>query len=278
MAINLHNEITVKRSDNFEITVEGAGADTIPVDDGNLVLRAVKTVFDRVEEPLASFQIRCVNRIPLARGLGSSSAAVVSGLVAANHFLSGPLTFDDLLKLGTAIEGHPDNVAPALFGGCRVVVQDGGDLIQNDIPLRGGLELALFIPEFEMPTQQARQVLPETITRAEAVYNIGRTALLVAALSQGRWNLLKTATQDSMHQDARQKLFPAMGEIFASALEAGAVGVFLSGAGPTVLAFAPGLAEAVSRAMAKAGEMAGISGRALVALPSETGAEIVERV
>ncbi|MDP2952053.1 MAG: homoserine kinase, partial [Chloroflexota bacterium] len=212
--------------------------------------------------------------IPLRRGLGSSAAAVVGGLMAGQELLGRPLSPQQLLGLATELEGHPDNVAPALMGGCQVVV-GGSEIVSAPVPLPRGLVAALFIPDFEIPTREARAVLPQQVSRADAVYNVGRAALLVAALATGQLGYLRIATQDRLHQPARQALFPAMERVFQAALEAGALGVFLSGSGSTILALVKGRASPVAQAMARAAREAGVKGRTKIARPSLQGAAVV---
>lgn len=182
---------------------------------------------------------------------------------------------EELGLMAARLEGHPDNSTPALYGGCRVAVMAGERLIQAQIPLPPGLRAALFIPDFTMPTQETRRLLPQNLSRADAVYNLGRAALLVAALATGHLEHLREATQDRLHQPARGQVFPAMFKIFDAALEAGAKGVYLSGGGPTVLALATENAEAVAQAMAKAALAEGVAGEARVARPVAEGARVM---
>ena len=147
-----------------------------------------------------------------------------------------PISQHQLLELAVEIEGHPDNVAPAMLGGCQIGVQDDGRLITSQVPLPRELKAVLFVPDVPMSTDQARNILPSTVDRADAVYNIGRVALLVRALTTGDLQHLNVATQDRLHQPARQELFFPMKNILRGAMDAGALGVFLSGAGSSVLA------------------------------------------
>jgi len=212
--------------------------------------------------------------IPVARGLGASAAARAGGLVGANALTGGPLSNGELLALGASLEGHADNMAPALFGGLQVVVREDDGWRRLAVPLAPGLKVVLFVPDLEMPTQESRRLLPDPVPREDAVFNIGRAALLVAALSQGRWELLDAATQDRLHQPARSKLFSALYDVFDAAKEAGAHAAYLSGGGSTVAALATQGEERVARLMQQAATARGFSGRSVITEPSERGAEV----
>ncbi len=214
--------------------------------------------------------------LPVARGLGASAAARAAGIVGANALMGAPLSDDDLLALGAALEGHADNIAPALFGGLEVVVRDGAAWRHLAVPLAPGLKVVLLIPDLEMPTQQSRKKLPSRLSRDDAVFNVGRAALLVAALAQGRWELLDAATQDRLHQPARAQIFPALFDIFDAAKEGGAHAAYLSGSGSTIAALATADEERVARLMQQAAIARGYSARTVVTEPSAEGARVLE--
>lgn len=206
-------------------------------DTQNLILRAAQRVFDEVGAPNPGFSLACDNRIPFGRGLGSSAAAISCGVLIANHCLGQPLSEGDCVRVATLVEGHPDNVAPCLLGGIRVAtVTDAGDVVQCAVPSPLSLRGVVFIPDQRVPTSHARDVLPVQVQRADALFNVARASLLVAALAAGRRDLLAEATRDRLHQPFRQSLFPAGAALLQCALDAGALGAFTSGAGPTVLA------------------------------------------
>ena len=189
--------------------------------------------------------------IPVGRGLGASAIARVAGLLAADAFIdegggAGAHRREDLLPIAFQLEHHGDNVAPAMFGGLQVVVADDDGIVHAGIEPPAGLRIALLIPEFSMPTEESRAQLPQSLTRNQAVHNIGRAALLVAALTQRRYDLLHTATEDILHQPARATMFTAMYPIFQAARDAGAHGVYLSGGGSTIAAFATDHAEDIA--------------------------------
>jgi len=276
MALYIHNTVTITKSHSFSIAISGKGKEILSRSKDNLVYRAITKLFDKMDRPVPNLQINCHNGIPVARGLGSSTAAIVAGLVAANSVLGNTMLKEELLQLGIEMEGHPDNLTPALFGGCQVVVMDDTRLVHKKVPVRQGWKFVLFIPDFEMPTEEARAILPRQIVREDAVYNLGRVALLTNALITGQADSLKVATQDRLHQPQRQALFPAMSDIFVAALSAGADGVFLSGSGSTILALARGELDIIGKAMLAEGKQAGIKGKVHVTELSEMGAQILE--
>ena len=213
--------------------------------------------------------------LPVARGLGASAAARAAGIVAANALMGGALDDDALLALGAELEGHADNMAPALFGGLQIVVRDAGRWQRLAVPLAAGLKVVLFVPDFEMPTQESRRQLPQKLNREDAVFNVGRATMLVAALAQGRWDLLDSATQDRLDQPARAEIFPPMIEIFAAAKEAGAHAAYLSGGGSTIAALATEHEERIARLMQQAAIARGYSGSTIITEPSAQGAQVV---
>ncbi len=218
--------------------------------------------------------------IPVGRGLGVSAIARVAGLLAANALLdegTGARSVEELLPLAYQLEHHGDNVAPAMLGGLQVVVADDDGIVHAGIEPPDELRLALLIPEFSMPTEESRAKLPQSLTRNQAVHNIGRAALLVAALTQRRYDLLHTATEDILHQPARATIFTAMYPIFQAARDAGAHGVYLSGGGSTIAAFATDHAEDIAGAMREAAAARGFAATTRVCGLSKTGAAVIER-
>ncbi|GAB4412500.1 MAG: homoserine kinase [Anaerolineales bacterium] len=274
MALALYNTVTVHATTGgLSVRIEGEGAEDLRWGEENRVLRAMRLAFQEAGERLPGLSIELRNEIPLGRGLGSSAAATVGGLVAGNALCGNPLSTDRLLTLATQLEGHPDNVAPALLGGLVIAVQDERGLICERLDVPPDLTAALFVPDFPMPTAEARRVLPAQVSRADAVFNMGRVALLVAAIARRRYDLLDVATRDRLHQPYREAIFPAMPALFAAAREAGALGVFLSGAGSTIIALCREDAQGVADAMARAAQQLDLTGRALVAPLADEGAQ-----
>jgi homoserine kinase len=269
LALGLYNEIVYEEADRVSVTVEGEGAGRLDTGAGNIVARAALMAHEAAGRRFAGAAIHCVNRIPPARGLGSSAAAWVGGLVAANAALGSPLDRDAVLALACRAEGHPDNVAAALLGGLTVSCLSGERVTAVSLPVTADLGWVVLVPGFESSTREARAVLPDTVTRADAVFNLQRMGLLLAALASGRVDVLGVAMEDRLHQPQRLALFPWMEAVRRAALEAGALGCVLSGAGPSLLAAVRGAAHPVARAMEGALDLAGLAGRALQ-LPVDT--------
>jgi homoserine kinase len=240
-----------------------------------LVLDAARAAYRLARVEVPELRVSTTPTIPLGRGLGASAAGRAAGIASANALMGERLTSDQMLALGAGLEGHADNMAPALFGGLRVVVRDGDGYRHIAAPLAPGLRVVLFVPDFEMPTAESRKSLPTTLSREDAVHNIGHAALLVAALARGEWGALDLATQDRLHQPARATIFPAMADIFAAAKSAGALCAYLSGSGSTVAAFAIEREEEIAAAMKDAATARGFSGRTMITTPLDTGAVVV---
>jgi homoserine kinase len=277
MALEVHNTVTAQVvPSGLDVRISGEGEEALRWGEENRVLRAMRLVYQQANRRLPGLRLDLENTIPLGRGLGSSAAASVGGLVAANALCDHALTTDQLLALAVRLEGHPDNVAPALLGGLVVAITEGDHFVCAPVPVPTGLVAAAFVPDFAMPTDEARRVLPGRIDRADAVFNLGRAALLVAAFATDRPDLLDQATGDRLHQPYRQAIFPAMPRLFDAARAAGSRGVFLSGSGSTILALAVGeeSAAAVAEAMATAAQAEGIGGKTLVARVSAQGAQV----
>jgi homoserine kinase len=251
IACTIYNELslTLDRQGGFSLAVTGEGADTIPANERNIAYQAVRAVLKKVGRTDPGIAIRMHNAIPLARGLGSSAAAIVGALVAANAATGDALGKDELLAMATALEGHPDNVAPAIYGGITISTIVGGVPRSLRFTPPAPLRLVVAVPEFGLSTRAARQVLPKTVPFADAVFNVSRAALLIGALCQGRFDLLGSAFEDRLHQPYREKLIPGMADVLAAARAQGALGAALSGAGPCLIAFAQQGAASIGDAM-----------------------------
>ena len=238
LALDLRDELTAELGgDGLVVEVTGEGADSLVLDESHLVVRAMDTAFAAMGMSLPPLRLSCVNRIPHARGLGSSSAAIVGGLALARALVAEParrLADEDLLALANALEGHPDNVAPALHGGFVISGQDEDSVWADQAPVDPRVETVAFVPPHRLDTAVARGLLPSTVSHRDAAANTGRAALLVAALAAAPDRLLR-ATEDFLHQQQRR---PAMPDSLAlvDALRADGVATVVSGAGPTVLA------------------------------------------
>lgn len=206
-----------------------------PADSGNYVYRAMELLARRVGRNLPPVRLEIETEVPLARGLGSSAAALVGGIVAANELLGQPLDPGALLDLAAREEGHPDNVAPALLGGIVVATLGVSDTAHVRLEPPPHLGVTVLVPDFELATSRARAALPDSYDRADAVHALSHTGLLVGALAQGQLDLLRGAMEDRLHQPWRAALVPGLADILANAADHGALGAALSGAGPTVL-------------------------------------------
>jgi homoserine kinase len=273
LALALYNEVTAAEAEGVSVKIEGEGAGRLPSGADNVVARAVRQAYEAAGRPFRGVALECVNRVPAARGLGSSAAAWVSGLVAGNALLGDPLTREALLALAARAEGHPDNVAAALRGGLTVsCALADGRIATVTLPVPGRVRWVVLVPEVTSATAEARAVLPAAVPRADAVFNVQRVSLLLAALQAGRLDVLDTALDDRLHQPYRLRLFPWMPAVAEAARAAGALGCVLSGAGPSLLAVVGGDAEAVAHSMEGALAAAGVRGRAWVFAVDTEGA------
>ena len=243
-----------------------------------MAARAALMLYERAALPLPEgLEVTYESDLPVGRGLGLSAAARVGGLLAANALTEGGHDPEALLPLVLQLERHGDNAVPAMFGGLRVMVEtdEGQGVTHIGLEPPEDLQLVLLIPEFSMPTEETRKKLPERLTRNQAVHNIGRAALLIAALTQRRYDLLQTATEDVLHQPARATIFRPMYQIFQAARDAGAHGVYLSGGGPTIAALASDRCEEIAGAMREAAAARGVEASTRVCGLRARGAEVL---
>ena len=234
LAVSMHNVFTFEEAEGIHISsVDGTH---VPAGANNLVYRSARVVYDQLGIPLRGLRITQRNDIPMARGLGSSSACIVAGILGANALLGGRLTKRQMLTLATAIEGHPDNVAPAMLGGFVTSVIDEGQVYSVKKDIDPELAFAAFVPDFRLLTAKARAALPQMVSHKDAVYNLSRAALATAAFCDGDYALLGVATKDVLHQQYRLPLIQGGDEIYELALDLGAMAAYISGAGPTIMA------------------------------------------
>ena len=273
IALDIWNSVTVEIGGR-EFRIYGHGENELPRDESNLVWSSIARIFHETGRPMPGMSLNCYNGIPTTRGLGSSSAALVAGLVAGNELCGNPFGKSDLLRIAADAEGHPDNVAPALFGGMQIAVAHGDRVVNASVPTPENLSAVLYIPDSPMPTEEARDLLGSEVPRTDAVFNIGRASLLVRAMASGDLRYLDIATEDRLHQPARQTLFFPMNNIIRAAMGAGAMGAFLSGAGSTVLAFATEKEFTIGYEMADAAVKSGLNGEVVITKPTTLGAHI----
>lgn len=234
LALTLYNRIWMEEADGC--LIESRDPTPVPLDESNLIYHTARTLFERCGHPFRGLHLVQENHIPMTRGLGSSSACLVGGLLGANTLLGSPLSGAELLDLAAELEGHPDNVAPALLGGLVTAVMEGGRVHAVSVPVAPSFRFAVFIPDFELKTEVARAALPREVPHADAVYNLSRTALMAASLFSGSFENLRVAVQDRLHQPYRFPMIPHAEQVFYLAYELGAFGVCISGAGPSILA------------------------------------------
>ncbi len=269
MALNIY--------DRFSLSLEPGAppTDALEQQQTQLVLIAAERLYQVLGQPTPTLTARCSRDIPLGRGLGSSAAAIVAGLLGANTLAGSPLSLEEVGHLAAEVEGHPDNSSPCLYGGFQLCVMDEANLVHVSVPVPENLKAVLFIPDFAMPTHETRKLIPSELSRSDVVFQSSRAALIVAALSSGQVAHLATATQDRLHQPARGTVFPAMWKLFEAARTHGAHAAYLSGGGPTVLALTTEREEEVLRALETAAHAAGIGGEGRVALPTAQGAAVL---
>jgi homoserine kinase len=276
LALALYNDVEASPADGVSVRVEGEGAGQLSTGADNVVARGVRLAFEASGQSFKGVALACVNRIPPARGLGSSAAAWVGGLVAGNRLAGGALGRDELLALATRAEGHPDNVCAALLGGLTVsCAGPEGAVTAIPLPVPDGLAWVVLVPATTSSTAEARAVLPDSVPRADAVFNVQRVALLLAGLQARRPDALARALDDRLHQPYRRALFPWMERVGAAARSAGALGCVLSGAGPSLLAVVAGDGAEVARAMESALRADGIEGHARAYTVDTAGATVV---
>ncbi|HXF68575.1 MAG TPA: homoserine kinase [Thermoflexus sp.] len=263
LALCLYNEIEAEPASTLEVMIEGEGADVLPRDATNRVVRAAAALFERLGSSLPPMRVRCHNRIPLMSGLGSSAAAVAAGLALAQAWMGLPDPPESLLELAVALEGHPDNVAPALLGGLVLVARDDEGWIATRVPIPP-MRAVIALPSVTVSTEMARRLLPSHVPLADVIYQIGHVALLVHAFREGDWGLLGRAMRDRLHEPYRARLIPGYERVVAAARAAGAAAVCISGSGPALAAFAPEGHEAIAAAMVNAFKEAGVSARTWV--------------
>ncbi len=275
-AWTLHNDFRFTRladGETLQIEAKGEGADKLTTDETNFVYQSFSKLFAHLKQPVPPVRIEIDAAIPLSRGLGSSATAIVGGLVGANAFVGEPLSREAIAALATEIEGHPDNVVPALMGGCRLAASGiDQDWEICELPWHEDIIPILAIPDFTLSTEKARQVLPESYSRADAIFSASHLGLLVRALDTGRVDWLRAALQDRIHEPYRTQLISGRDVVQRAAIAAGAHGVVISGAGPTLLALGTeNKARAIADVMAHAWKSCGTAAQAHVLAINNAG-------
>jgi len=238
LSLNLRNTVSVSASASDKVDIEGEGSRRLARGPQNLVLRSMTRFYEHIGLARPPLSVSLRNSVPLSRGLGSSSAAIVGGLWAANLFSDARLSKEVVFPLAVELEGHPDNVAAALFGGLTIAYKTEGGFGALSIKPTARLRAILLIPSFKLSTAAARRALPESVTYQDAVFNIGRSCLLISLLTGQSGVPDRLSFEDRLHQPYRAKLIEGFSDLIEACYAAGAIGAALSGAGPTVIAFA----------------------------------------
>ncbi len=267
-ALTVYNQFTFTPSDSeayldsrnrLQIQVTGEEADRVSTDESNLLYQSFLRFYQHIQQIPPNVAIEIKLGVPLARGLGSSATAIVGGLLAANQIAGNLLPLTEIIELAIAIEGHPDNVVPALIGSCQLSVGETGNWQICNIPWHQDIVPVVAIPNFELSTEEARSVLPKEISRADAIFNIAHMGLLIRGLKTNRKDWLQMALDDKLHQPYRQALIRGYDRVKAAAIERGAYGMVISGAGPTLLALTSSeQANSVASAMQTAWQIEGV--------------------
>ena len=270
VSLTLYNQFRFTRLDpqsgqTLIINAVGDEADRVDRSANNLVYQSMVKCCETVGLPVPPVQIDIDLGIPMARGLGSSATAIAAGITCANYLLGNPLDYNGIKALAIAQEGHPDNIVPALLGGGRVSADLDGVWDEDDLPWHRSVTPVVAIPDFELSTAEARRVLPDSYSRADATFNVAHAALLVRGLAMGSRSLIQAGMQDRIHQPYRFQLIRGAEAVCQAAKQAGAYGVAISGAGPTLLALtAADQAAAVAQAMGQAWQAQGVGAIAKV--------------
>ena len=283
LACTVYNDLELRltREPGLSITMTGEGATNIPCDNRNIVWRSAHYLLGKAgkDKEYRGAVIHMENRVPLSRGLGSSATAIVAGLTAANALIGTPFNRREILQFATDIEGHPDNVAPAIFGGFTVNAVTNGRVDCFSFLPRFRMKFVVAVPNFPLSTRMARKVLPTEVPMKDAIFNIGRASMLVAALTRGNERYLRLGLDDALHQPYRAELIPGMYDVFKAARRAGAAGATLSGAGPCLIAYVlerRHAEEAVGKAMLEAFRKHDVEARILTLDLDTHGAQILK--
>ncbi|MCB2155516.1 homoserine kinase [bacterium] len=278
-AFRLYNKFTFELGDHnaqHELSFDGPESQGLEPSQDNLILSSARTLYEAIDKSMPTLKVQVQVNVPHPRGLGSSSTAVVAGLVGANALAGAPLDRRELLNLAAKIEGHPDNVAPAMVGGLTAALMDDfGDVVLGRWRPHKSVAFVILSPDYGVQTKEARAVLPDLIPHADAVANLARVPLLIEALQRGDLSHLSTLMRDKLHEPYRETLYPNFEELRSAALRAGASATCLSGAGPSMLAVTEStIAENVATAWSRALTDLGHTGRCRVLEPDYNGCQV----
>ena len=281
LALDLWNEAEFIETMDDQVTVKvrGEGKGMLPSDASNGVAEAALLIYQLANRPFTGMQIKCLNRVPLGSGLGSSSAAMLTGMLGANALLGNPFSREEILKLAIETEGHPDNVAPAMLGGLVASIIHENHVVSLRLTLtsrRSPIHVSVVLPDFDFPTKQARAILPQQIDRKDAIHNISRAVIVTEAFRVGDMEMLGEAMEDKLHQPYRIPLIPGAQAAMGAMKEAGASAVALSGAGPSLIAFSSKAETAIGESAKRVFAEAGLNSRVYQLKISRRGAEVKE--
>ena len=275
LALQLDSTVELQEIDSgVEIFVRGVDSEIITKGVDNIAYRAANTVFEKIGYKPKGLRLSLENGIPAIRGLGGSGTAILGGLLTANALCNEPLSQDELLHIATVIEGHPDNIAASLLGGLVVSLSHHGRVHTIKLDCQPNLRVAVAIPDFQLPTKQARSVLPEKVSFCDAIHNVACSSLLVAAFATENLDLLPLAMHDRLHQPYRSSLIPGYDDVAEAALRAGALSTSLSGAGPSVAAYCTTAEQEIAIQMNQAFAKNGISCNVKVLSIDSSGAVV----
>mgnify|MGYP003355296742 CR=1 FL=1 len=282
LALDYHDELEFTLSADpvntaAQVMIEGEGEDTLPRDETHLVVSTFRRACQTFGLGKVGFILEAHNNIPQARGMGSSAEAIVAGIAAAAAFAQEDrLNRDSIFELAAAIEGHPDNVAPAIYGGLSVSIMVDGKTLTNSIPIDDDLSFITVSPEVEVSTEEARKALPKTIDYQSAVFNVSRVSFLVSSLFTKQYDRIAYGLQDKLHVPYRLRLIPSGELVLKKAVEAGALGATISGSGSTLIAFATDQEVQIMDAMINCFNDHGIAATGHILKCSNEGAKLVE--
>lgn len=240
IALGLYNTLEITEIESGLQVFSKRGNDYIPRDENNLVYRAANLVFEKAGYECSGLRIVQESDIPVTRGLGSSSACIIGGMLAANVISGRKLSYNEILDLAVELEGHPDNVTPALYGGfCAAMVKDGKTYFKSIKP-NSTIKFAIMVPDFFVATKKSRGVLPDMVSHKDAVFNVSRSVMLAMAMMSGDMSMLKNAVEDRLHQQYRKNYIDGMDDIFEMTYRIGSKATYLSGSGPTIVSVLDG--------------------------------------
>jgi homoserine kinase len=271
LALDLWNEVVLEVAENVEVSIEGEGAHMLPKDGKNRVAQAAAQVFQKAGTGVAGYSIACTNRIPVSSGMGSSAAAAVGGLLAANAAIGNPYSCQNLIQLCLPMEAHADNAVAAFVGGLVVLSVDEGRVLWRRYELPP-MQVCVIVPEKHFSTGESRSLLPETVDLRDAVFNLGKVLLAVEALRTADYRLMAEVMRDRLHQPFRLSSLPGVEDILQAAKQAGAAAAVLSGAGPGVIAFAESGHQEIQNAMLGAAKKRKLAVRGFILQASNVGA------